>query len=153
MSNRKVPPSRRRYEEAHPSLTVRVPAEVKVKVQACARAEGLSVSEWVQAQAAGHNADAAETYRRGLEEGERSGEARGYAKGLREGGRQGRIAGYRAGILAYGLNLKSGRAFNIATIARHVLDTPGQAAEVGDILRAAGLGAAWARLMRAKEKP
>ena len=44
---RRKPPSRVRYEAEHPSLTVRVPAQVKARVLAAAQAEGLSVSEWV----------------------------------------------------------------------------------------------------------
>lgn len=111
MTRRKVPPSRMRYEASHPSLTVRLPAEVKVKVQEAARAEGLSVSEWVQATAAGHTAEIAGAYRRGQEEGERAGEVRGYARGLDAGRRAGELAGYRAGLLAYGLALERGGAF------------------------------------------
>ena len=66
---RRKPPSRLRYEAEHPSLTVRVPAEVKVSVLTAAAAEGLSVSEWVQAMATGHARDAAKAYERGLAEG------------------------------------------------------------------------------------
>jgi hypothetical protein len=70
---RRKPPSRTRYETEHPSLTVRVPAEVKAQVLAAARAEDLSVSEWVQAMAAGHAADAGRAYARGLAEGRAQG--------------------------------------------------------------------------------
>lgn len=65
---RRKPPARLRYEAEHPSLTVRVRAEVKAKVLGAAQAEGLSVSEWVQAMAAGHAAKAADAYRRGEEQ-------------------------------------------------------------------------------------
>ena len=37
---RRKPPSRVRYEAEHPSLTVRVPAQVKARVLAAAQAEG-----------------------------------------------------------------------------------------------------------------
>ena len=70
---RRKPPSRTRYESEHPSLTVRIPAEVKTQVLAAARAEDLSVSEWVQAMAAGHAADAGRAYERGLSQGREQG--------------------------------------------------------------------------------
>ena len=63
---RRKRPSRIRYEAEHPSLTVRIPGEVKAKIMATAQAEGLSVSEWVQAVAAGHATDAADAYARAL---------------------------------------------------------------------------------------
>jgi hypothetical protein len=70
---RRKPPSRIRYETEHPSITVRIPAEVKAQVLAAAQAEDLSVSEWVQAMAAGHAADAGRAYERGLAEGQAQG--------------------------------------------------------------------------------
>ena len=65
MAKRKAP-SRARYEAEHPSLTVRVPVEVEAQVQAAAQAQGLSVSEWVQALAAGHTAKLSQAYHNGL---------------------------------------------------------------------------------------
>jgi len=53
-------PSRLRYEAEHPSLTVRVPAEVKARIAEAA-------------MAAGHAADATTAYRRGQAEGRRQG--------------------------------------------------------------------------------
>ena len=70
---RRKPPSRIRYETEHPSITVRIPAEVKAQVLAAAKAEDLSVSEWVQAMAAGHAADAGRAYDRGLAAGRAQG--------------------------------------------------------------------------------
>ena len=79
-------PSRQRYEAEHPSLTVRVPAEVKARIAEAAKAEGLSVSEWVQAMAAGHAADATAAYRRGLDAGREQGEtAQAVLDALNEG--------------------------------------------------------------------
>ena len=74
-AKRQKAPSRQRYEAEHPSLTVRVPAEVKAKITEAAKAEGLSVSEWVQAMAAGHAPDATAAYRRGLDAGREQGAA------------------------------------------------------------------------------
>ncbi len=93
---RRKPPSRLRYEAEHPSLTVRVSMETKTKVLAAAKAQGLSVSEWVQAMAAGQPARAADAYRRGQEDGRKAGEASGYLRGQAEGLAAGRRQGRKA---------------------------------------------------------
>lgn len=73
MTKRKIPPARQRYEAAHPTLTVRIPAEVRTTLQQAAEAEGLSVSEWLQAQVAGHVSDVAQAYQSGIDHGRRAG--------------------------------------------------------------------------------
>lgn len=40
--NKKKPPSRKRYEEAHPVFSVRVPKEIDDRIQAVKEKEGLS---------------------------------------------------------------------------------------------------------------
>lgn len=117
MPKRKTPPSRQRYEAAHPSLTVRVPAAVKARVGALARAQELSVSEWVQAAAAEHEWDPADAYRRGRDEGYADGHKAGAAEGRRAGLMVGARAGARAGILLDVLVRKDGREFDVAALA------------------------------------
>lgn len=73
MAKRKVPPSRTRYEAAHPTLTVRIPVAVKTTIQQAAAANGLSVSEWLQAQVAGHVTKTAQAYQQGVQHGQQSG--------------------------------------------------------------------------------
>ena len=72
-------PSRLRYEAEHPTLTARVPAEVK----AALTAEGITFSEWVRGRAAG---DAAVRHEEGAIR------QAAYAAGLAEGRSQGRAA-------------------------------------------------------------
>ena len=73
MRKRTVPPARRRYEAAHPTVTARVPAAVKAAIEQAAVVEGLSVSAWIQAQAAGHGTPVNEAYAAGQALGERGG--------------------------------------------------------------------------------
>lgn len=121
MAKQKTPPSRQRYEEANPSLTVRVPAAVKTRVGELARAQGLSVSEWVQAAAAGHEADPVEAYRRGRGEGYAEGERAGQAEGRRAGIAVGAQAGLRVGILLDCLAREGGRSYHAPTVAKSLL--------------------------------
>ncbi len=134
---RRKPPSRLRYEAEHPSLTVRIPAEVKAKVLAAAQAEGLSLSEWVQAMAAGHAAKAADAYRRGEEAGRRQGDAEGYARGRAEGEQLGGAAGLRAGLLASSFAAEHGRSYDAAAVARALVEHPGQDAVAARVMPAA----------------
>ena len=145
---RRKPPSRVRYEAEHPSLTVRVPAEVKAKVLAAAKAEGLSVSEWVQAMAAGHAAKAAEAYRRGQEAGRRQGEAEGYERGRAAGQELGGSAGFRAGVLTALFAAEQGRSYSAPTIAARLAEQPDQLA-IAERLIPADFQREWARLLRA----
>jgi flagellar biosynthesis/type III secretory pathway protein FliH len=146
MPNRR-PPSRRRYEAAHPSLTVRVPAAVKAQVQAAAAAEGLSVSEWVQAMAAGHTPDVTAAYEKGRAVGQQAGAAAGYQRGRLEGEPITSIAGFRAGLLASLFAADHDRAYDAATVAQRVVADPAQRAIV-DRLLPAHYQADWARLVR-----
>ena len=129
---RRKPPSRLRYEAEHPSLTVRIPAEVKAAVLVAAQAEDLSVSEWVQAMAAGHAAKAADAYRRGRAEGEQ-------AAG---------IAGFRAGLLTSAFAADHGRHYAPETVAQRLLGQPGHAA-IAERLIPAAYQPDWARLLHA----
>lgn len=117
MPKRKAPPSRQRYEQGHPSLTVRLPAAVKERVAELARAQGLSVSEWVQAAAAEHEADPADAYRRGRDDGYADGHKAGAAEGRRAGLAVGARAGARTGILLDVLARKDGREFDVTAVA------------------------------------
>lgn len=76
-------PSRMRYEAAHPTITARVPAEVKVALDAALAAEGRTFSEWVRQQVAGASAVRRE---------EDVVRQAGYAAGLAEGRAQARAA-------------------------------------------------------------
>jgi hypothetical protein len=148
---RRKPPSRLRYEAEHPSLTVRIPAEVKAKVLAAAQAEGLSVSEWVQAMAAGHAAKAADAYRRGHDAGREEGDAEGYRRGRAEGEQLGGVAGFRAGLLTSIFAAAHGRSYDPATIARRLAQHPDQRA-VAERLIPADYQRDWTRLLRAAEQ-
>ena len=148
---RRKPPSRLRYEAEHPSLTVRVPAEVKAKVLAAAQAEGLSVSEWVQAMAAGHAAKAADAYRRGEDAGREKGEAEGYQRGRAEGEHLGGIAGFRAGLLTSIFAAEHARSYNGAAIVQRLTEHPDQRAIVERLIPA-DYQRDWARLLRAAEQ-
>ena len=76
-------PSRMRYEAEHPTLTARVPAKLKVSLDAALTAEGITFSEWVRGRAAG---DAAVRHEEGAIR------QAAYAAGLAEGRSQGRAA-------------------------------------------------------------
>jgi hypothetical protein len=84
MRRRKITPAREQYEAAFPTVTARVPAEVKQKLDTVLASQGLNFSEWVQA----HVAEAA----LGHEQAAAAGRAAGYREGLAEGRSQGRAA-------------------------------------------------------------
>lgn len=127
-------PSRVRYETAHPSLTVRVPAAVKAQVQAAAAAEGLSVSEWVQAMAASHTPDVTAAYEQGRAAGRTEGEAAGYQRGRTEGEQVGGLAGFRAGLLASLFAAAHDRGYDATTIAQRVVENSEQRVIVERVL-------------------
>lgn len=140
-------PSRVRYEAAHPSLTVRVPAEVKAQVQAAAAAEGLSVSEWVQAMAASHTPDVTAAYEKGRAAGHKEGDAAGYPRGRAEGEAAAGVAGFRAGLLTSCFAADHDRAYDAATVAQRVIADPAERAIV-DRLLPAHYQPDWARLVQ-----
>ena len=148
---RRKPPSRLRYEAEHPSLTVRIPAEVKAKVLTAADAEGLSVSEWVQAMASGHAAEAADAYRRGQDVGRQESDAAGYQRGRAEGEQVAGQAGFRAGLLAHAFAAEHGRSYNAATIAQRLAEHADQRA-IAERLIPADYQRDWARLLRTTEQ-
>ena len=148
MAKRTIPPSRRRYEAAHPTVTARLPAAVKTALQARLVAEGLTFSEWVQAAVAGYTPDVTAAYERGQAAGMTAGEATGYDRGHAAGERGGLAAGFRAGVIADELLRTAGSHYDAASVARLVLAQPGQQALVKrampeDVQRA------WRRLVRA----
>ena len=148
---RRKPPSRLRYEAEHPSLAVRIPADVKAQVLAAAKAEDLSVSEWVQAMASGHAAKAADAYRRGEAAGRKAGDAEGYQRGRAEGEQVAGIAGFRAGLLASVFAAEHGRHYNSATITQRLAEHPDQRA-IAERLIPADYQRDWSRLLRAAEQ-
>ncbi len=81
---RKASPARQRYEAARPTVTARIPAEVKARLDAVLQAEGVTFSAWVEAQAVGAAAQQAQA--------ETAARAAGYREGLAEGRAQGRAA-------------------------------------------------------------
>lgn len=146
MRKRTVPPARRRYEAAHPTVTARVPATVKTVLQARLTADGLTFSEWVQAQVAQAPPDPTAAYQRGRAAGHAAGEAAGYPRGVTDGERQGSAAGFRAGVLAAELAHAEHRHYDAAAVVRRVLDEPGQRARVERLLPPAA-HAGWRRLI------
>ena len=84
MPRRRLTPARQQYEAAFPTLTARVPSEVKDKLTTVLQAQGLNFSEWVQAQAAGAAL--------GHEQATATGRVAGFRAGLSEGRTQGRTA-------------------------------------------------------------
>ena len=147
MPKRSAPPARRRYEVAHPTVTARVPAAVKTTLHARLAADGLTFSEWVQAQVAQSTPDLTAAYGRGCTAGYAAGETAGYARGQADGVRQGRAAGFRAGILASELLHADGGHYDARTVAGHVLAQPGQRAIV-EALLPEEVHRAWRRLVR-----
>jgi hypothetical protein len=131
---------------------VRVPAEVKSKITEVANAEGLSVSEWVQAIAAGHAPDAGAAHRRGREEGHaagrKQGDAEGYKRGMRDGRQAVRWGGFIAGLLEAHFRAERGQGIDAAGLGQHLLDHPDQQAIAEDLLRQRGFGDALASLLR-----
>ncbi len=152
MPKRSTPPARRRYEAAHPTVTARVPAAVKTTLQTRLAAEGLTFSEWVQAQVAEHTPDLTAAYEHGRQAGQAAGETVGYNRGQADGVRQGRTAGFRAGILASELLHAEGRHYDAGTVAEHVLAQPGQRAVVERLLPDEVQGA-WRRLIGRGRRP
>jgi len=148
---RRKPPSRLRYEAEHPSLTVRIPAEVKVAVVAAAQAEGLSVSDWVQAMSSGHAAKAADAYRRGQDAGRQEGDAAGYQRGRAEGEQVAGLAGFRAGLLASGFAADQGSHYDASTVAQRLVEHPEQRA-IAEHLIPADYQRDWARLVRTTDQ-
>lgn len=130
---RRKPPSRLRYEAAHPSLTVRIPTEVRAKVLAAAQAEGLSVGEWVAKVG--------------------SGEADSYERGRADGERLGGIAGFRAGLIASAFAVAKGKGYRAPTIAKPLVTNHSQRA-VAERLMPVEFQAEWHRLVqRCAESP
>ncbi len=147
MPKRTIPPSRRRYEAAHPTVTARLPAAVKATLQAHLVADGLTFSEWVQAAVAGYTPDVTAAYERGRQAGHAAGQTAGYARGQADGVRLGRAGGFRAGILASELLHADGRHYDAGTVAGHVLAQPGQRAIV-EALLPDEVHSAWRHLLR-----
>lgn len=142
------PPSRLRYEAEHPTLTARVPTEVRDKLQAALAAEGLNFSEWVQAQVAGHVADAAAMYEKGRSAGYTAGEKAGYRKGRQDGATVGQWGGFVAGLLEARFRERKGQAIDPDGLARHLLKHPEQRAVAEAVLKDRDYGQELARLLR-----
>lgn len=147
MRKRTVPPARRRYEAAHPTVTARVPAAVKATLHARLAADGLTFSEWVQAQVAEASPDLIAAYEHGRQAGYSAGETAGYQRGLAAGVQQGTVAGFRAGVLAAELVRPAARHYDPGAVADRVLAEPGQRAIVEGLLPPEALPA-WRRLRR-----
>ena len=123
MPKHSQPPARQRYEADHPTLTVRIPLAVKTAIIQAAEADGLSVSEWLQAQVAGHVTDVATAYQRGLTSGRR--------------------AGWMAGILSAQYVHATGRTYNRDAIRRALAADASLAHCVQEICTAQGQPGAW----------
>jgi len=141
-------PSRVRYEAEHPSLTVRVPAEVKAKIQQAADAEGLSVSEWVQAMAARHTPDVTAAYEKGRAAGRTEGEKAGYQRGRSDGEAAGRSGGLAAGLLEAAFLARQNKHWPVETVAGWLLEHSDWRAAAEAVLKSRGHGDALARLLR-----
>ena len=151
MRRRKISARRQEYEEAFPTVTGRIPAEVKEKLAEVLRAEDLNFSEWVQARVAGSGSQTTAAYRRGEEAGREQGEAAGYQRGRTEGEQVAGTAGFRAGLLASNFAAEHGRHYDPTAIARRLLEHPDQRA-IAERLIPAAYQRDWARLMRAAEQ-
>ena len=110
------PPSRQRYEAAHPTLTARVPAAVKARLQAALAAEGLTFSEWIQAQVAGHVGEVAAAYNAGRAVGTAAGDAAGYRRGYADGAAWAAAVGFRAGLTVATWAHARGRTYHVPTL-------------------------------------
>jgi flagellar biosynthesis/type III secretory pathway protein FliH len=142
---------RQQYESAFPTVTARVPAEVRDRLVAVLQAEDLNISEWVQARVAASEPQATAAYRRGQEAGRKEGEAAGYARGRADGERVAGLAGFRAGLLASIFAAAQGRSCNAATIAQRLLEQPEQR-RIAEAVMPEAYRPALAALLRAAER-
>ena len=124
MTKRRVTAGRQRYETEHPTITTRIPAEAKARLDAALQAEDLNFSQWVLARLAGASAQTTAAYQRGRTDGRRQGGEEGYQRGRREGERVGGEAGRCAGILAANFAGKHGRSYDSQTVAAHLAARP-----------------------------
>jgi flagellar biosynthesis/type III secretory pathway protein FliH len=140
-------PRRQEYEAAFPTVSARIPAEVKEKLAQMLRAEDLNLSEWVLARVADSAPQLAAAYERGRIEGRQEGEASGYARGVQVAG----TAGFRAGLLASLFAAENGRSYNATTIAQRLLEHPEQR-RIAEGLLPEAYRPALATLLRAAER-
>jgi hypothetical protein len=84
-----VPPSRLRYQAAHPTVAVHCDAETKARLVALRDATGLSLGQLVKQNLGLLERDVGAARRAGFVE--------GHVKGRREGVEEGRIAGVKEG--------------------------------------------------------
>jgi flagellar biosynthesis/type III secretory pathway protein FliH len=147
VARRKVTARRQQYEAAFPTVTARVPAEVRERLLAALKAEGLTFSEWVQARVADSAPQLAAAYERGLAVGRQDGEAAGYARGVQVAG----AAGFRAGLLASLFAAENGRRYSGLTIAERLLEQPEHRRVVEAVMPEA-YRPALAALLRAAER-
>jgi len=125
---RPKPPARRRYEAAHPCVTVRVPAEVLQDLRAGAAAAGLSVSAWVAALVR-----QGEAARRRASEAER---------------REAVRTGFHAGLLAATLAHAEGRRYHPRILLKRLEEQPPELVALAEQLVLRDLRPAWERLRR-----
>ncbi len=82
---KRKPPSRVRYEAAHPTVSVRLSRQVRDRIDEIRAREGKSFGDILR-EAFGPRAQAVnQAYDRGLNDGVRQGEEHGYRRGLEDG--------------------------------------------------------------------
>jgi flagellar biosynthesis/type III secretory pathway protein FliH len=147
VAKRKVTARRQQYEAAFPTVTARIPAEVRQRLLAALKAEGLHFSEWVQARVAGSAPQLAAAHERGRALGRKEGEAAGSERGVQVAG----LAGFRAGLLASAFAAEHGRSYHALTVARRLLEHPDGRA-IAEALIPTDYRKDWARPIRAAER-
>ena len=125
----------------HPASEPRQVDDETAAVLAAARAEDISVSEWVRAMAAGHAAKAADAHPRRQEAGRGEGEAAGVQAG--SGG------GVRIGLLIATLLAERGETFAKEWLAAAIAADPDGTAIAAAFAQRHQCGPSMVRLLRA----
>ena len=103
---KRKPPSRVRYEAAHPTVSVRVSRALRNKLEEIKALTGKSNAEIVR-ETLEAQTRVDEAYDRGFGDGLKRGEEEGYDRGLREGHSRGESEGYKRGLSEAAATIRS----------------------------------------------
>ena len=95
-ANKSKPPSRVRYEQEHPTVSIRLNRALRDKLDEIRELEGKSHAEIVR-ETIETRIRADEAFGRAFADGLKGGEAEGYEQGFREGRSRGKSEGYKRG--------------------------------------------------------
>ena len=115
--NKRKPPSRVRYEAAHPTVSVRVSRALRDKLEEIKALTGKSNAEIVR-ETLEAQIKVDEAYHRGFGDGLKRGEEEGYDRGLREGRSHGESEGYKRGLSEGAATIRSQLTYMITLRCR-----------------------------------